>query len=70
MLGEIYGNPRLLDNIHLPPGAIVKHIHLPGVDLAVVSGPEDGAAGAVYRVLWRGEVVPVLRSNLIIWEGS
>jgi len=49
----------------LSPGAIAEHKLLPGVALVIVSGPERGLRGDVYRLQRPdGEVVPALRENL------
>jgi len=49
----------------LSPGAIAEHKLLPGVALMVISGPERGLRGDVYRVqMPDGQVVPALRENL------
>jgi len=49
----------------LTPGTIAEHKLLPGVALVVISGPERGLRGDVYRVqMPDGQVVPVKRENL------
>ena len=61
---HIYHHPGLKPPTPLRPGVVVQHRDLPGVDLAVVSGPEAGLTGDVYRVLWNGKEVRVKRNNL------
>ena len=63
----MYSHPTLQhpQATHLTPGAIAEHKLLPGVALVVVSGPERGLRGDVYRVkLPDGRTVPVKRENL------
>ena len=47
-------------------GQTVEHKLRPGEALIVVSGPEAGLDGDVYRVTWGGRKVKVKKSNLII----
>ena len=49
----------------LTPGTVVKHLQRPGVPLIIVSGPEKGIRGEIYRVRTpEGETVRVLLENL------
>lgn len=62
----IYHHPKLKPPAPLRPGTTVEHRNLPGVALTVVSGPEAGLTGDIYRVLWDGREVRVKRKNLKI----
>ena len=63
---HIYHHPKLKPPCHLRPGQTVEHKLRPGEALIVVSGPEAGLDGDVYRVTWGGREVKVKKSNLII----
>jgi len=63
---HIYHHPKLKPPCHLKPGQTVEHKNLPGEPLTVVSGPEQGVTGDVYRVTWGGKAVKVKRKNLIV----
>lgn len=64
---HIYHHPKLKPPVALRPGQVVEHRLLrPGVPLTVVSGPEQGLAGDVYRVLLDGKEVRVKKRNLVI----
>lgn len=66
---HIYHHPGLKPPTPLRPGVVVQHRDLPGVDLAVVSGPEAGLTGDIYRVrMPDGKEVKVKRKNLKITE--
>lgn len=61
-----YHHPLIKPQAPLRPGTTVEHRNLPGVDLAVVSGPEAGLTGGIYRVrMPDGKEVKVKRKNLI-----
>jgi len=63
----MYGYPTLQhpQATRLSPGTIAEHKLLPGVALVVISGPERGLRGDVYRVQRPdGSEVPALRENL------
>ncbi len=60
---HIYHHPKLKPPAPLRPGDTVEQNDLPGVDLTVVSGPEAGLTGDVYRVLWNVKEVRVKRNN-------
>jgi len=63
----MYQHPYIKQPTKLEPGCIVEHKLLPGVGLAVVSGPHEGVTGVVYRVLMPGgKMVRVKRDNLIL----
>ena len=67
MLGEIYGDPNLLENIPLPAGTIVNHTMLPNIPLRIISGPHEGVTDTVYRVIMPGgKVVRVKKGNLVL----
>lgn len=67
MLGEICGDPRLLEHLPLEPGSIVEHKWRPGIPLAIISGPHQGVVGPVYRVIMPGgKVERVKKVNLIL----
>lgn len=58
----MYINPPL----YLRPGAIVEHVSLPGVQLEIVSGPQQGATGDIlYWVKLDNKAAKVKRKNLI-----
>lgn len=61
-----YHHPKLKPQAPLRPGDTVEHKLCPGEPLTVVSGPEQGVTGEVYRVMWGGKVVKVKRKNLIV----
>ena len=61
---HIYQHPLIKPQTPLRPGDTVEHKLRPGVLLTVVSGPEAGLTGDVYRVLWNGKEVRVKRNNL------
>jgi hypothetical protein len=63
----MYQHPYIKQPTKLEPGCIVEHKLLPGVGLAVVSGPHQGVTGEVYRVILPGgRVEKVKRGNLRI----
>lgn len=63
----MYSHPALQhpQATNMVPGVIVEHKDLPAVSLVIVSGPERGLTGEIYKVRKPdGRVVPVLRKNL------
>ena len=62
-----YGHPSLTYPTPLKPDSIVEHKNLPGVPLVIVGEAVRGISGERYMVnLPGGEVVPVLKKNLVI----
>ncbi|NQS75280.1 MAG: hypothetical protein HQP61_02385 [Peptococcaceae bacterium] len=66
---HIYRHPLLEPPRRLQPGTVVEHKSLPGVPLKIVSGPEQGLSGELYRVLWEGREVQVKKCNLVYQRG-
>ena len=63
---HIYQHPLIKPQTPLRPGDTVEHKLRPGVLLTVVSGPEAGLTGDIYRVrMPDGKEVKVKRKNLI-----
>jgi len=59
-----YGHPNAKYPAHLTPGTVVNHKHTTA-PLMIVSGPEQGIRGEIYRVkMPSGEMVRVVRENL------
>jgi len=63
----MYQHPSIKQPARLDPGCIVEHKNLPGVPLAIISGPHEGVTGIVYRVILPGgRVERVKKVNLIL----
>jgi len=62
----MYGYPLIQRPEKLPPGLVVEHRILPGVELLVVSGPYESISGSDKYIVRMpdGKTVPVLIQNL------